>query len=328
MKFVSYSLQRGVLPKIGFLQRDWIVDLHQAGSWLKKNRPRSREFPEVPATMGEILTDWNGLLPSLRAMANEFVHEQLSGLEVNGKPVAVDESSVHYYPPVPVPPSFRDFYAFEQHVMSARKSRGLPMDPTWYKIPVFYYSNPNCLFGHREDVPRPSGTNALDFELELGIFIAGGGRDIRADRAEPFIAGFTIINDWSSRDVQREEMRLSLGPAKGKDFATSVGPYLVTPDELRDNWKDGKLNLSMKAFRNGEQLSSGNANDLFHPWEKMIERASLNTPLMPGDLFGSGTVGSGCILELKPENAGGWLNQGDVIRLEIEKLGVLENRIV
>ena len=231
--------------------------------------------------------------------------------------------------PVPDPQSFRDFYAFEQHVRSARKLRGLDMHPDWFKIPIFYFSNPVALFGHGANITYPKGTEELDFELEFAILMADGGSNISAEDASDHIAGYTICNDWSARDLQREEMAMSLGPAKGKDFATSFGPYMVTPDELDKFWDEkGKLHLRMTCHVNGELISDGNTNDLYHPFEKMIERASLNTKLLPGDYLGSGTVGTGCILELRPENTGGWLKKGDVVKMEIEQLGVLENKIV
>ena len=231
-------------------------------------------------------------------------------------------------PPVSNPNTFRDFYAFEQHVKAARKLRGLEMHPDWYKLPIFYFSNPTTLYGHGAIVPYPTGTEELDFELEFAIIIANGGRDIKKENAEKIIAGYTILNDWSARDLQREEMQLNLGPAKGKDFANSFGPYMVTPDELTDAWDSNKLHLRMTCHVNGKLISDGNTNDLYHSFPTMIERASMNVDLQPGDYIGSGTVGTGCILELKPESTGGWLKKGDVVRLEIEHIGVLENTIV
>ena len=185
------------------------------------------------------------------------------------------------------------------------------------------------MFGHKANIAYPIGTQELDFELEFATIIANGGKNINANDAKNYIAGYTICNDWSARDLQREEMAMNLGPAKGKDFATSFGPYMVTPDELVDCWDDnGRLHLQMTCHINGRLISNGNTNDLYHPFEKMIERASLNTSLLPGDYIGSGTVGTGCILELRPENTNGWIKKGDVITLEVERLGVLENKIV
>jgi fumarylacetoacetate (FAA) hydrolase len=203
------------------------------------------------------------------------------------------------------------------------------MNPLWYEIPIFYFSNHNQLFAHRDDFPYPKGCDELDFELEFAAVIANGGQDVSAEEAKPLIAGYTILNDWSARDFQREEMQLNLGPAKGKDFGSSFGPWLVTADELEDAWdENGKLQLRMTCHVNGKLISDGNTNDLYHSFPSMIERASRNAMLMPGDYIGSGTVGTGCILELRPESVGGWIREGDVVRMEVEGLGVLENRVI
>jgi fumarylacetoacetate (FAA) hydrolase len=231
----------------------------------------------------------------------------------------------------PVPPTrtFRDFYAFEQHVKTARAHRGLEMNAAWYEQPVFYFSNPNSLIGHEATVYAPADSKELDYELELGIVIGKGGKDIRPENAWLHVAGFTIINDFSARDLQRKEMAVGLGPAKGKDFATGVGPYLVTLDEFQDRIdKDGRIDLQMAARVNGRELSRGNAQSMHFTWPQIIAFASRDAELFPGDLIGSGTVGSGCILELRPENTGGWLKPGDVVELEIERLGVLRNKVV
>jgi fumarylacetoacetate (FAA) hydrolase len=210
--------------------------------------------------------------------------------------------------PVPEPPSVRDFFAFEQHVATARANRGAEVPREWYEIPVFYFSNPAAVFGPDDAVPYPRATRELDYELEVAAVIGAGGR----------IAGFTVMNDWSARDLQRQEVRVGLGPAKGKDFATSLGPVLVTVDEF-----DGRA-AEMVARVNGEERSRGNLRDLYHSWDAILERAALNTRLRPGDVIGSGTVGSGCILEA---NDGRWLEVGDVVELEVEGLGVLRNTV-
>ena len=210
--------------------------------------------------------------------------------------------------PVGRPPSIRDFYAFERHVASARAQRGLEMAPEWYQIPVFYFSNPAAIFGPEDEIVFPRESSAWDYELEAAAVIGGDGR----------IAGFTVLNDWSARDLQKMEMAVGLGPAKGKDFATSLGPVLVTPDEL------GDLRLEMVARVNGEERSRGNLGELHWSWEQLVEHAARNTRLVPGDVLGSGTVGTGCILE---HGDGRWLEPGDVIELEIERIGVLRNRV-
>ena len=277
----------------------------------------------------EALKNWESNFEKLSKLDALLSDNNINESDMNGDAIASLESDVELMAPVPDPQSFRDFYAFEQHVRSARKLRGLDMHPDWFKIPIFYFSNPVAMFGHGSSINYPKGTEELDFELEFAVILANGGSDISAETASNYIAGYTICNDWSARDLQREEMAMSLGPAKGKDFATSFGPYMVTPDELEDAWDEqGKLHLRMTCHINDELISDGNTNDLYHPFEKMIERASMNTKLLPGEYLGSGTVGTGCILELRPENTGGWIKKGDVVRLEVEKLGVLENKIV
>jgi fumarylacetoacetate (FAA) hydrolase len=230
----------------------------------------------------------------------------------------------------PLPPvaSIRDFYAFEQHVKTCRKQRGLEMVPQWYQIPVFYFSNPVCVIGQDDPVTAPHGSEALDYELELACVIGKIGQDIPADgRALEYVAGFTIMNDWSARDLQWAEMAVGLGPSKSKDFATSLGPELVSFDELSDRYRDGRLYLEMTARVNGRELSRGNSGSMYWTWPQLIAHASRDTQLMPGDVLGSGTVGTGCILELTPEAVGGWLKPGDVVELTVERLGTLRNRV-
>ena len=233
-----------------------------------------------------------------------------------------------FLPPVVRPPAFRDFYAFEQHVKTARARRGLGMVPAWYEIPVFYFSNPTALVGHDAAVFAPAGCAELDYELELGIVIGLGGKNIAPDQAWDHVAGFTVINDLSARDLQRQEVPVGLGPAKAKDFATAVGPWLVTRDEFSDRIDGERLTLEMSARVNGRELSRGNVASLHHPIPRLIAQASRDAELLPGDLLGTGTVGTGCILELGVETTGGWLKPGDVVELEIERIGRLRTPIV
>ena len=222
------------------------------------------------------------------------------------------ESEFSFLPPVVRPPAFRDFYAFEQHVKTARARRGLEVPPAWYEVPVFYFSNHNALIGHDAAASPPRGCAELDYELELGVVIGPGGRDIPVERAWDHVVGFTILNDFSARDLQRQEMSVGLGPAKGKDFATAVGPWLVPREALADRIEGETLTLAMTARVNGRELSRGNAAALHHSIPRLIAQASRDAELFPGDLIGTGTVGTGCILELGPENTGG--NGEDFVR--------------
>jgi fumarylacetoacetate (FAA) hydrolase len=203
------------------------------------------------------------------------------------------------------------------------------MVPQWYEVPVFYFSNPASVFGQDADVYAPRDCQALDYELELACVIGQECRDLPDDdRALDVVAGFTIMNDWSARDIQAIEMKVGLGPSKGKDFATSLGPELITLDELKDHYRDGRLHLDMTAAVNGRVLSRGNSGTMYWTWPRLLAHASRDATLHPGDVLGSGTVGTGCILELTPEAVGGWLKPGDVVELTIERLGTLRNRVV
>lgn len=216
--------------------------------------------------------------------------------------------------PVPEPPSFRDFYAFEGHASTGAARRGVELARHWYEEPAFYFSNPASIVGPGEPIARPDGSERLDFELEIAAIIGGDGA----------IAGFTLLNDWSARDLQRAEMAVGLGPAKGKDFATSLGPWLVTPDELPLS-AEGRLLVEATVRVNGRELTRANAGEQYHPWPALVERAARATRLRPGDVLGSGTLNRGCLLELNgPEAADArWIEPGDVVVLEADGLGRL-----
>lgn len=225
--------------------------------------------------------------------------------------------------------SIRDFYAFEQHVKTCRAQRGLGMVDQWYRIPVFYFTNPNSVIGNGDPVVRPKGSRELDFELEIAAIIGEEAINLPDDdRAMECVAGFTIYNDWSARDLQREEMAVGLGPSKGKDFANALGPELIPFDDLRDCYRNGRLHLEMEALINGNRVSHANASSMYWTWPQLLAHASRDAKLMPGDVIGSGTVGTGCILELTPQAVGGWLKHGDIVQLRIERLGTLENQVM
>ena len=226
------------------------------------------------------------------------------------------------------PNTLRDAYAFEQHVKTANKNRGREVPEEWYQFPVFYFGNPNAIFGHDEEIPYPPYTNAMDYELEVAAVIGRSGINIKPEDAEQYIFGYTIFNDWSARDVQRKEMIVGLGPAKGKDFASAFGPVLVTRESLANRAvaRPGVFDLSMVARVNGVEMSRGNFKDMHWSFGDIIARASDSVTLYPGDVIGSGTVGTGCLLELT-KFQGPWLKEGDVVELEIEKIGVLRNTV-
>jgi 2-keto-4-pentenoate hydratase/2-oxohepta-3-ene-1,7-dioic acid hydratase in catechol pathway len=232
--------------------------------------------------------------------------------------------------PLPVPPSVRDFYAFETHVRTYREANGKEMDPDWYELPVFYFQNPAAIRSAREDVPMPPGSVKYDFELEFAAVIGRGGANLTPNEAEQHIAGYLLFCDWSARDLQAREVRHTLGPVKAKDTATSLGPWMVTPDELAPRRSGKSFDLKMSASVNGRPYSSGNADDLYWSFGQMISYASRGTRVQTGDVIASGTVGTGCILELSTvhsEDEYPWLEPGDEVRLEADLLGAITARI-
>ncbi len=224
-------------------------------------------------------------------------------------------NEVVFLPPVEAA-SLRDFIAFEEHIRAVRFLRGAEIPAAWYKMPVYYKGNYRSLLGHGQTLTWPRYSQRMDYELELACIIGKEGIDISEEGAEAYIGGYTVMNDWSARDIQMEEMSVGLGPAKGKDFATSLGPWLVTPDEF--NPADAR----MTARINGEVWSDGNIGQIHWSFAQMIAHASMDETLYPGDVLGSGTVGGGCGLELDR-----WLQAGDVVELEVEGIGVLRNKV-
>lgn len=233
--------------------------------------------------------------------------------------------------PIDRPPSIRDFMSFEDHVVTATAAVGGVVDPVWYEQPTFYFSNPAAVYSPSEDVPVAPGSACWDYELEIAAVIGLPGGDIAVADAESHIAGYTVLCDWSARDLQQRESRVGLGPAKGKDTATTLGPWLVTPDELEQHRSRTGYDLAMTAHVNGRPYSSGSWSALHWTFAQMVTYASRGTELRPGDVIGSGTVGSGCILELSRVHGPDrfpWLVPGDVVRLAVEQLGEIEVRIV
>jgi len=271
----------------------------------------------APANMREFLEGEASAMDAARETI-EFFERERPERGMNDETLLHAAGEVKLRTPLPNPASLRDFYAFEAHVKKGFEKRGEPMPAEWYQIPVYYKSGHHNIIGTDEDVHWPSFTEKFDYELELAAVIGKRGRDIPAERAAEYIAGFMVMNDFSARDIQRQEMKVRLGPAKGKDWCTALGPYLVTANEIGDAYS-----LRMTARVNGELWSEGNSGSIYWKFEQMIEFLSKDDTIYPGDVIGSGTVGTGCGLELDR-----WVKRGDVMELEIEKIGVLRNRVV
>ena len=329
MKFVSfYNPQRR--QRLGLLAKDEVLDLQKIGLEL---------HVDLPHNINDFLKGGEEFMMIASEIESRFINNQLNDF----KNAIYNLDSVKLTAPIPNPPSCRDAYAFRRHVASARLNRGLQMIPEFDQFPIFYFTNHNGITGQGDISVELDHLQKLDFELELAAVIGKKGKNISSNDADSYIAGFTIMNDFSARTLQMEEMTLSLGPAKGKDFATAIGPWLVTPDELEDykiNTQFGNIyNLQMSARHNGKLVSTGNAKDMNWTFAEIIERASYGVEIYPGDVIGSGTVGTGCYLELngtwareaKERNESFspvWLNAGDEIELEITGLGNLTNKIV
>ena len=292
--------------------------------------------PDLPNTMSMFLNYWEDSLPM--ALGGEIMVKE--GKISRNKAVAYE--NIQLLAPVPFPTSLRDGFAFRQHALAIRINPAAELTGFFDQYPVFYFGNHHSIQGPGDVNCMPDHFDKLDFELEVAIVICKQGRNIRAADATEYIAGFMVMNDFSARRLQQEEMTLHLGPAKGKDFATATGPWLVTMDELeqfetaaKENHVGKSWSLSMKCFVNGTQVSNGNLRDMQWTFAEIIERASYGADLLPGDVIGSGTVGTGCLLELNntgkstdPGYAEQWLQEADVVELEIEGLGKLLNTVV
>lgn len=292
--------------------------------------------PDLPNTMNMFLNYWEESYPI--ALAGELILKEGTRTTNRGIPL----NQLQLIAPVPFPASCRDGYAFRQHVAAARRNRKVEMIPEFDQYPIFYFTNHHSIQGPGDVSCMPDHFEKLDFELEAAIVISRYGRNIRAEEADDYIGGLMIMNDLSARRLQMEEMLLNLGPAKGKDFSTIIGPWLVTLDELqsfeipaKENHKGKNWNLNMKCRVNDILVSEGNLGDMDWTFAELIERASYGVDLYPGDVIGSGTVGTGCFLELNgtgklndPNYQEQWLKAGDVVEMEIDGLGILTNNIV
>jgi len=318
MKLVSYKTEEE--EHLGVFINGNIYNLHSCDKM-------------IPDNMRDFLFEGEELMEHAKR-----VHRDIR----SGKLTARQEVFYEVMAPVPHPTSCRDGYAFRQHVAAARRNRKVPMIEEFDQYPVFYFTNHNSIQGPGEIRCMPDHFNKLDFELEVAIVLNKKGRNIKAHEADDYIAGFMVMNDMSARTLQMEEMLLNLGPAKGKDFCTVIGPWLVTPDELtqyRVDAKEGHVgnayDLKMKCWVNGHQVSQGSMADMDWTFAEIIERASYGCDVLPGDVIGSGTVGTGCFLELNgtgllndPDYKPQWLQPGDIVEMEVTGLGILSNTII
>jgi len=267
-----------------------------------------------------------------RGLRVEALADLVEGFEARDEEddAVLDAADLLFGPPILRPPSLRDFYAFEGHVRTMWERRGGEVPEAWYRLPIFYFSNVTEIRGPDEPVWAPTASSELDYELEVAALIDTPVVDVSAERGEEAIGGYTIFNDWSARDLQRDETVVRLGPAKGKDFASSIGPWLVTPDELVSARRDGATgpDLAMTAEVNGVETSRGRWCDAQFSFGQMVARAAADARLRPGDLLGSGTVGSGCLLEVREATLGRYLQPGDEVMLRVERLGALRTPIV
>ncbi len=313
----------GRFSRLGVIVGDRILDLNAAYAWHlnEQGDPQAKRVADVliPANMREFLENGERAMENARLMQEYYKNHAFAENEgLNGEMLVFNLKDVQLKTPLSNPNSLRDFLAFEVHTKSGFERRKEPMPQEWYELPVYYKGNHRTLIGPEEPVLWPQYTEKLDYELELACVIGKKGRNIHESQAANYIAGYMILNDISARDIQGREMKCRLGPAKGKDFCSVFGPYLVTPDEVGD-----PRNLRMTAKINGETWSDGNSSTSHWTFEQMIAHVSMDETLYPGDIFGSGTVGNGCGLELNR-----WIQPGDEIELEIEKLGVLRNTIM
>jgi len=324
MKLVSFQVQTPVATFIraGAIYDHGVIDLNLAYVRMLADQQETQPYriahAAVPSAMLEFLEGGPSALTRAREAFDyaKRLGERARGPE--GEQIIYSLDGLQLVAPLPNPPSLRDFIAFEDHIAATSKKRGQPIPPEWYKAPVYYKGNHRTIIGPDDELPWPLQTTKLDYELELACIIGRQGRDIAESDADQYIAGYTIMNDFSARDIQFQEMACRLGPAKGKDFATAIGPCLVTPDEIVS------LNsLTMIARVNGEVWSQGRFGSIHWTFPQMIAHVSRGETIYPGDLFGSGTVGGGCGLEMDR-----YLHHGDIVELEIQPIGVLRTRII
>jgi fumarylacetoacetate (FAA) hydrolase len=316
--------------RLGFMLFDRVIDLEVAVHKYAMQRDEQNR-DRFPSEIITFLAMGDEVLAKAKEVYEWCSKKSLEELEKLNMVVPADKELLA---PVPRPTSMRDGYAFRQHVEAARRNRGVEMIAEFDEFPVFYFTNHQAVIGPGPMAVMPEHLKKLDFELEACIVIGKEGRNIKAENADEHIFGYMVMNDWSARYLQMEEMKLSLGPAKGKDFATAIGPYLVTKDELESrripSEKGDRYDLTMTCKVGDTEVSRGNLKDMTWTFAQIIERASYGVTLYPGDVIGSGTVGTGCLLELNGSKVydNWWLKIGDKVTCSIDMLGDLTNEVV
>jgi fumarylacetoacetate (FAA) hydrolase len=301
------------------------LDLEEARQGLVVEDPRRAH--NSPLFRQPVTTLDDHLARGMRIEALAEIVEGYAGAAEDDEAVFA-AGDLDFGPPVLRPPSIRDFYAFERHVKTMWERRGGTVPEAWYRLPIFYFGNTSEIRGPGEPVWAPHGSSELDYELEIAALVDTPVVDVEPDRAEEAIGGYCIFNDWSARDLQRDETTVRLGPAKGKDFASTIGPWLVTPDELADARAGKGYALQMEALVNGTEISHGAWSSAQFSFGEMLARASADVRIRAGELLGSGTVGTGCLLEVRDEVLKRWLEPGDTVTLAVERLGTLTTPIV
>ena len=304
MKLVTFRNIKGA-TSIGILKEGFVIDLH------------AQSHGVIPSDMLSFIDEHTKYF--------DIVDEQQ--IAERGGDYTLEE--IKLLAPLPNPRSFRDYVSFEQHLLNATARFGHSIAKEWYEMPIFYFTNHQAIYGPEDEICRPAKESKLDYELEMACVIGKQGKNIQAAEADNYIFGYTVFNDWTARSIQGAEMKVHLGPAKGKDFANALGPCIVTRDEMNQYLQgDGRLNVRMTSKINGKMICEGNFNTIHYSFGQMIERASENhVMLYPGDVLGSGTVGWGSLIETGGE-AHRFLEPGDVVEFEIEGIGVLKNFVV
>lgn len=323
MKICTYlkSTFLGTHKRLGIVVQDKVIDVNLVWknyfTYKGYYSPEEKAQHHMPSSLSDVLTIYQeASLAKLQTTLSHFETLQKEGF--NPEEMSVGLNDIEFDSPLDKIIMFRDFYAHEKHVKKGFEKRGEEVPAAWYEIPAYYKGGTAGFAGNNTTIPWPSFSDKIDYELELGVVLGKDGFNISEHKALEHIFGYTILNDISARDIQRKEMSIRLGPAKGKDWCSIMGPVIVTQDEFGMAEPD----LLMQARVNGELWSEGRSSDSHFSWSQMISHMGKDEWVRASEFIGSGTVGTGCGLELDK-----WIQPGDVIELEIEKIGILKNTV-